>query len=86
MVEPSVEPRVVSGNAHVPKVVICAKLPRRVGCWPPAEVRSRFDRWLGRCDCQGLIQIGDQVIRIFNPDRNPHHIGGSTGGFLLFGR
>lgn len=35
---------------------------------------------------QGLIQIGDQIIGIFDPDRDPHHIGRGTGGLLLFGR
>ncbi len=33
---------------------------------------------------QGLVQISDQVGRIFQTNGNPYYIGACTGGLLLF--
>src|SRR5215475_11955939 len=33
---------------------------------------------------QSLIEIGDDVGRVFQPDRQPHNVGAGTGGYALF--
>jgi uncharacterized protein YggE len=35
---------------------------------------------------QRLVEIGDQIVGILDPDRHPHHVGRGPGGLLLFGR
>jgi hypothetical protein len=54
---------------------------------PRREVVSLGDA--GRCLAgrrgQGAVEIGDQVIGILDPDGDPHHVGRSARGLLLFG-
>src|SRR6059058_1253473 len=41
---------------------------------------ERSDRADARASAQRLIEIGDQVLDVFEPDRQPHHVRPGAGG------
>ena len=57
--------------------------PDRNRFWDGA-IKGAGQRISGAGFAEGLIQIGDNIIDILDPDRNAHHIGAGPGRILLF--